>query len=398
MAHEVFISYSSENKTVADAICAMLENRKIRCWIAPRDVPPGKLYGASLINAVKSARVMVLILSEDTNQSQYVVRELNAAVAKGVPIIPFRIEEVLPSEELGFYIDSLHWLDAMNPPLERDLKKLANSVGGFLSAGDVDQPPASETVVTEIAKKRKSLPLWAIGLIGLAAVVILGIMSLWVVPKLNSAPSSPTSTTVALLADPSDIPNPEPTPSPEASSEPGWSEWRPLLFNTPNDRTWSDKEENTYTAFSGYPGESIAWTDETFDGDLILSLDIGKIGDRASGSIIVYGDGAGFSEGNLIFTLDTGTFWVEKHSSYHQGENFLAIYESDMDFQNLVFSVTIEIAGDKANYIIDGEKVASFFIPSEINRSGRIGLIQHWEVLDDRTYSNIMIKTVSIGD
>ncbi|HUV28219.1 MAG TPA: toll/interleukin-1 receptor domain-containing protein, partial [Anaerolineales bacterium] len=118
MAHEVFISYSSENKTVADAICAMLENRKIRCWIAPRDVPPGKLYGASLLNAVKSARVMVLILSEDTNQSQYVVRELNAAVAKGVPIIPFRIEEVLPSEELGFYIDSLHWLDAMNPPLE----------------------------------------------------------------------------------------------------------------------------------------------------------------------------------------------------------------------------------------------------------------------------------------
>jgi len=221
MAHEVFISYSSENKTVADAICAMLENRKIRCWIAPRDVPPGKLYGASLLNAVKSARVMVLILSEDTNQSQYVVRELNAAVAKGVPIIPFRIEEVLPSEELGFYIDSLHWLDAMNPPLERDLKNLANSVGSFLSAGDVDQPPASETVDTEIAKKRNSLPLWAIGLIGLASVIVLGVVGLWVAPKLNSAPSSPTSTTVALLADPSDIPNPEPTPSPESSSEPG---------------------------------------------------------------------------------------------------------------------------------------------------------------------------------
>ena len=40
MAHDVFISYSSQDKAVADAACARLESRKIRCWIAPRDVPP----------------------------------------------------------------------------------------------------------------------------------------------------------------------------------------------------------------------------------------------------------------------------------------------------------------------------------------------------------------------
>ncbi|MBE9474675.1 MAG: toll/interleukin-1 receptor domain-containing protein, partial [Chloroflexi bacterium] len=128
MAHDVFISYSSQDKTVADAVCATLESRKIRCWIAPRDVQPGQPFAASLINAVKSAHVMVLVLSEDSNQSQYVLRELNEAVDKGIPIIPFRIEDVEPSEELRFYIKSLHWLDAMNPPLERDLKKLAESV------------------------------------------------------------------------------------------------------------------------------------------------------------------------------------------------------------------------------------------------------------------------------
>jgi hypothetical protein len=393
MAHDVFISYSSEDKTVADAVCATLESRKIRCWIAPRDVTLGQPFAASLINAVKSSRVMVLVLSEDSNQSQYVLRELNEAVDKGIPIIPFRIEDVDPSEELRFYIKSLHWLDAMDPPLERHLKRLADSVQALLSVGEEDQPPEIETVVVASVQKRRSIPVWAIALIGLAVVIVLGVVGIWVVPRLNSALPSPTSTAVLAVADPIDIPNPETTPSPEISVEPEWSDWRTLSFNIPNDTTWSRTEENTYTAFTGYPGHSIAWSDETIDGNLILSLDIGSTGNRASGTIIIYGDGAEFSDGNLIFTLSNGIFWVEKHTVFHEGENFLAVYESDLDFQDRIFALRIEIVDERAIYFVDGEKVASFFIPSDIRRSGRIGITQHWEELDDRTYSNIKIKT-----
>jgi hypothetical protein len=45
MAHDVFISYASEDKTVADAVCAMIESQGVRCWIAPRDVLPGLRRG-----------------------------------------------------------------------------------------------------------------------------------------------------------------------------------------------------------------------------------------------------------------------------------------------------------------------------------------------------------------
>ena len=48
MAHDVFISYSSQDKAVADAVCATLERGKIRCWVAPRDVPAGKPYAATI--------------------------------------------------------------------------------------------------------------------------------------------------------------------------------------------------------------------------------------------------------------------------------------------------------------------------------------------------------------
>ena len=43
--HEVFISYSSKDKTVADAACSVLENKGIRCWVAPRDIVAGVEWG-----------------------------------------------------------------------------------------------------------------------------------------------------------------------------------------------------------------------------------------------------------------------------------------------------------------------------------------------------------------
>src|ERR1051326_8925254 len=41
MAHEVFISHSSQDKTAADRVCSFLEAKGMRCWIAPRDIVPG---------------------------------------------------------------------------------------------------------------------------------------------------------------------------------------------------------------------------------------------------------------------------------------------------------------------------------------------------------------------
>ena len=52
MPHDVFISYASTDKAIADATCAKLEAQKIRCWVAPRDVLPGTEYGEAIDNAV----------------------------------------------------------------------------------------------------------------------------------------------------------------------------------------------------------------------------------------------------------------------------------------------------------------------------------------------------------
>ena len=63
MPHDVFLSYASTDRPAADAICAALEARGIRCWIAPRDVPAGADWGEAILTAIGRAHAMVLVLS-----------------------------------------------------------------------------------------------------------------------------------------------------------------------------------------------------------------------------------------------------------------------------------------------------------------------------------------------
>ena len=69
MAHDVFISYSSKDKPTADATCAALEAKGLRCWIAPRDIVPGADWGESIIDGIAASKAFVLLLSANANLS-----------------------------------------------------------------------------------------------------------------------------------------------------------------------------------------------------------------------------------------------------------------------------------------------------------------------------------------
>jgi TPR repeat protein len=143
MAYDVFISYASEDKVVADAVCAKLEANAVRCWIAPRDVLPGMAYGEAIIDAIRGCRVMVLVFSSKSNNSPHIPKEIERAVSAGVSVIPFRIEEVRPGKSLDYFIGSVHWLDALTQPLEQHLQRLAQNVQTLLSRDAVVIEPKS---------------------------------------------------------------------------------------------------------------------------------------------------------------------------------------------------------------------------------------------------------------
>src|SRR6478672_12554051 len=141
MAHDVFISHSSNNQTVANAVCAALESIGVRCWIAPRDVLPGRSYSGEITRAIQQSRAFVLIFSEHSNNSEQVLREVQLAANSRLHIVQLRIDAVVPSDDLEYYLSGPHWLDAVTPPLENHLDQLKHSMKALLALPRTDDKP-----------------------------------------------------------------------------------------------------------------------------------------------------------------------------------------------------------------------------------------------------------------
>jgi hypothetical protein len=157
VTHDVFISYSTKDKLVANALCTTLENRKIRCWIASRDILPSDDFSAAIIKAINKSRIFVLVFSKDSNDSHFCRNEVNAAVSRGIPIIPFRIEDVKLSDTMELLIGLKEWLDALTPPLEKHLEKLADTIQ-ILLANEEEHLLATSPQKEETETVTKTIP------------------------------------------------------------------------------------------------------------------------------------------------------------------------------------------------------------------------------------------------
>ena len=134
MAHDVFVSYATEDKPLADAVVATLEGNAIRCWIAPRDILPGTDWGDSIMAAIGASRAVVLVFTARANVSAQVRREIQTGFEQGRVVVPLRVEDVRPERSLAYYLTSVHWLDAIAPPFTEHLIVLAKTVQQVLSS------------------------------------------------------------------------------------------------------------------------------------------------------------------------------------------------------------------------------------------------------------------------
>lgn len=116
---EVFISYKSNDPelgnndgSVAKELCEALEAAGISCWIAPRNIEPGKRYALAIMDALESCKAMVVVFSRFANESEHIANEVDKAFSRKIDIIPFDIDGSLPNRELDYYLRRMQWINA----------------------------------------------------------------------------------------------------------------------------------------------------------------------------------------------------------------------------------------------------------------------------------------------
>lgn len=184
MNTDVFISYANKDKSTADAVCSIMEQNGIRCWIAPRDITPGLPFAEAIIDGIKGSRVFVLIYSSNSNNSSQVIKEVDRAVQYKLAIIPLRLENVPMTKQLEYYVSNVHWLDAFTPPLEEHIKKLCRGVKILLTMENLGNENISSAfktgVVIESEREKRKRTRVLKNVVISAAVIILAVAGYWI--------------------------------------------------------------------------------------------------------------------------------------------------------------------------------------------------------------------------
>ncbi len=137
---EVFISYKAEEIEEASWVKSVLESNGISCWMAPSCIPGGSSYAMEIPNAIRSAKVFVLILSSRAQSSQWVSREVDLAINEGKVVLPFMLENCKLKDDFNFYLTNVQRYTAYENKVAA-AEKMVNEIKALLSSGNKEHTP-----------------------------------------------------------------------------------------------------------------------------------------------------------------------------------------------------------------------------------------------------------------
>ena len=108
----VFLSHSSKDAGQAEELCAKLEEDGNECFLAPRNIRSGYKYAEEIVNGIDHSDLIVLMLSEHSNHSPHVLREVERAVSRSIPIIVYKLQEVSLTKSMEYFLMTHQWLNA----------------------------------------------------------------------------------------------------------------------------------------------------------------------------------------------------------------------------------------------------------------------------------------------
>lgn len=148
MSSPIFISHSSRDRDWAYRLINDLEKRGVACWISSRDIEPGADYQKSIVDALEAAPAMVLLFSDHANNSKEIPREMAIASVKSKPMIPVRIEDVVPRNALEYSLTNAQFLDLF-ANYEETMARLAESLLRQIAASKLNVSSAKPATVVD---------------------------------------------------------------------------------------------------------------------------------------------------------------------------------------------------------------------------------------------------------
>lgn len=148
---QIFISHSSKNAAVAEKMCKALEEQGVKCFIAPRDIRQGREYAEEIINGLEQSSAVILLMSKEANESPHVLREVEFAVSKRIPILVYELEEVVLTKSMKYFLMTHQWISKKGSGDYKEILDFVRSLEPREAAGE------EEKAIHKPAKKHRSI-------------------------------------------------------------------------------------------------------------------------------------------------------------------------------------------------------------------------------------------------
>lgn len=151
----VFISYSSKNQQMADSVRLLLKENNISCWMAPYDIPAGSRYAYVINDALERCSCLLLLLTNASQMSQFVEREIERAITYKKPILPMQLEDLELNSGFKFYIGNSQIIAV--PEIRSDAPEFLQILAGIKEfLGCNDDETLERTVVSARTEEKKN--------------------------------------------------------------------------------------------------------------------------------------------------------------------------------------------------------------------------------------------------
>ena len=151
--YDVFISYSHEDRIIADGVLAYLESNKIRCWIDYRNLPKGRSHSQLIPWAIRQSGLLLAVFSKNFNASEDTDNEITVASNRNIPILVFRITDDDFDGTKEYYLTKSNWIEAFPEP-EKCFGELYNNICLLLGIHNISTLPKVEVEVDAQALKK----------------------------------------------------------------------------------------------------------------------------------------------------------------------------------------------------------------------------------------------------
>jgi len=131
VSNTVFISYSSKDTQTVKKITQILSKEGICYWKAPEMIPAGSNYAREIPRAIEKCQVFLLVLSEFSQESIWVEKEIDCAINHRKTIVPLNLTGVPLSEMFRFYLNNVQTI-WYNENEEEATKQLLDRLKGLL--------------------------------------------------------------------------------------------------------------------------------------------------------------------------------------------------------------------------------------------------------------------------